>query len=166
VTRAEVVARARSVIGQGCIYKLGQGGFTPLLDHPWNSMKECDCSGFVAWCQGFSRMVTDPWYKSQNGGWFETTAIVRDALSEFGNFAAVPALDAKPGDVIVYGDKDGHQGHIGIISRIDENGVGAVVHCSSGNLKGPAHDAIQETDPHVFTKNGALIARFSMIEDV
>lgn len=68
----EVIAKARGALGKGIKYKLGRGGYKPAADSP-ASAGECDCSGFIAWCLGFSRNLTDPFYLKANGGWFETS---------------------------------------------------------------------------------------------
>jgi cell wall-associated NlpC family hydrolase len=113
MTAQEILERAARSIGHGTIYKLGQGGFSPASPHPWNSRGECDCSGFVAWCLGVSRHTDHPWYSQQNGGWLETTAIARDArLAGAGMFDLVPWEQARPADLLVYGDWGGHQGHV------------------------------------------------------
>src|SRR6185369_16922931 len=61
----------------------------------------------------------------------------------------VAAADAEPGDVIVYPDQGGKQGHIGIISGMDNNGELKVIHCSKGNFK-KFGDATRETDSAVW----------------
>lgn len=45
------VARARSVVRSGCLYKLGAGGFNPKDSYPWQwvniggaTRKGCDCN--------------------------------------------------------------------------------------------------------------------------
>ena len=84
MTNAELITRARSAIGRGCRYGLGKGGFWPGLDRPWDNEMLCDCSGLVAWVLGVSRHLEHPWYKAQNGGWLETSAIMRDCGTPFG----------------------------------------------------------------------------------
>jgi hypothetical protein len=163
VTRIEVVERARSVIGMKCKYALGKGGFYPENPVPWNSRKECDCTGFAAWVYGVSRKTDNPWYVKQNGGWFETSAIYRDATCEYG-FVEQVLGDPQPGDLIVYPDSGGEQGHIGIVSRVEEGAVIAVVHCSSSSYRREG-DAIQETPPGLFLRSGALVAKVAWMED-
>lgn len=144
---SEVVARARSAIGSHTKYALGKGGFSPNSPHPWSAVGECDCSGFVAWCLGISRRADNPWYKRQNGGWVETSAIVRDAQSPYGFFDEVDWTKARPGMVVVYGDtRQGgrtRQGHVGVVSAVDAGGPIQAIHCSMGNHR--RGDAIQET---------------------
>jgi hypothetical protein len=168
MTRTGVLERARSAIGHGTIYRLGMGGFNPASPHPWNSRGECDCSGFIAWCLGVSRYTDHPWYSAQNGGWLETTAIIRDALKEgFGMFDQVALEQALPGDLVVYGDRDGHQGHVGLISHVEPAGEGveegepkAIIHCSKGNWVA-FQDAINETgNVGAWRMHGAVVARY------
>jgi len=140
------------------MYKLGKGGFDPKALHPWNRTMQCDCSGFVAWCLGVSRKTDNPWYAKQNGGWLETSAITRDATSPFGVFTEVARYDALPGDVLVWGDKAGAQGHVGIVS-----GPTTINHCSSGNFR-VTGDAIRETSTEIFDKNDAIAARCAWVE--
>ena len=164
---ADVVDRARSAVGQGCRYVLGKGGFSPAAPHPWSSQGDCDCSGFVSWCLGISRHTDNPWYASYNGGWVETTAIVRDASGPYGFFDAVDWKAAAPGMLIVYGDHvvDGvrRQGHVGIVSAVDQTGPFRAVHCSKGNDT-KTGDAIRETDVQVWIKGGGIVARCALVE--
>lgn len=140
MTRLEVVARAKRCIGKGIKYKLGRGGFNPKASGPG---AECDCSGFVAWCYGVSRVLKDhPAYIKWNGGWFETTAVERDLLSELGIVEEVGYALTRPGDLVVVGDRGKRQGHIGIISAGPPDVK--VIHCSSGNMK-RSGDAVAET---------------------
>lgn len=128
----------------------------------------CDCSGFVAWCLGVSRMLAkNPGLATLYpfGGWFETSAVARDARSQFGFVDEVPWASALPGDILVWGDHDGHQGHIGLIATVDENGPLTVVHCSSGNWRKHG-DAVQETDVEIFRANKAIAAEVAWIERV
>lgn len=171
MTPADAVARARLAIGHRCLYFLGHGGFDPLRSFPWHNdpaIDGCDCSGFVAWCLGLSRrIVAGPLaarYKPYFGEWLETSAIVRDAKSPFGLFTAVPWEEARSGDLLVYGDADGHQGHVGIVASADHHGPLTVVHCSSGNFKGTG-DAVQETGPHIWQARGT-VARYADFVEV
>jgi hypothetical protein len=156
----EVVSRAQASVAQGCKYVLGKGGFSPASKFPWSSRGECDCSGFVAWCLGISRQTDNPWYAKQNGGWVETSAMVRDAASPYGFFDQVPWVQATPGMLVVYGDskKNGKtvQGHVGVVSSVDAAGPTHVIHCSSGNYKRTG-DAIRETGPDLWKSKGIVV---------
>lgn len=161
---SEVVDRARSQIRLGTTYVLGKGGFNPRGVRAANSAHACDCSGFASWCLGVSRKTDNPFYQKFNGGWFETTAIVRDALAQgVGMFDDVPWGDAKPGMLVVWGDSGGHQGHVGVVSEVDEKGPTRVVHCSSGNFRNFG-DAICETSSQLFKDHSALVARCAWVE--
>lgn len=158
MTGAEVVARAQSAIAGGCIYKLGKGGFDPKALYPWNKQMACDCSGFMAWCLGVSRKTDNPWYAAYNGGWLETSAIVRDAVNPYGIFTEVARYDVMPGDILVWGDSGGAQGHVGVLS-----GSYTVIHCSKGNFTLTA-DAIRETSTKIFDDHKAIAARCAWVE--
>lgn len=170
MTNAELIARARSVIGKGCRYGLGMGGFDPSRAAPWDDAMLCDCSGFCAWVLGVARHTDNPWYRSQNGGWLETSAILRDCGTPFGFFTEVPAEMARPGDLLVYGDRrneDGttRQGHVGLISEVGSTGPARAVHCSRGNER-RAGDAIQETPSGLWLAAGGIVARCAFVEAV
>ena len=60
-----VLARAHSSVGQGIRYKLGRGGMYPGSPTP-AAANLCDCTGFVAWCLGFSRKMTERFYVNFN----------------------------------------------------------------------------------------------------
>lgn len=170
MTNAELITRARSAIGRGCRYGLGKGGFWPGLDRPWDNEMLCDCSGLVAWVLGVSRHLEHPWYKAQNGGWLETSAIMRDCGTPFGFFTEVPADMGRAGDLLVYGDRknqDGttRQGHVGIISEMGATGPAKAVHCSRGNER-RAGDAIQETASGLWLAAGGIVARCAFVEVV
>lgn len=167
ITESALVVRARSMVGQGCHYKLGCGGGAGVPAVPWDHNHNCDCSGFVAWCLGVDRHTTHPYYKAMNGGWLETTAIFRDCADAFGMFDGVEWAAARPGMIVVYGDRTDagglhHQGHIGIVSAVDETGPTQAIHCSSGNFKATG-DAIRETAVLVFASHGARVARCALV---
>jgi len=138
-----VIGRALSATGLGIRYKLGAGGMKPGSPTPAAGGK-CDCSGFVAWCLGMSRQTNEYFYRSFNGGWFETTAVWTDIGRSVGIFDECARL---PGAVVVYPDHDGHQGHIGLI--VDDTHV---VHCSMGNDR-EFGNAIRKTSLDVFDRN-------------
>lgn len=137
-----VLARANAAAGQDIKYGLGKGGMNPGSPTP-ASDGQCDCSGFVSWCLGLSRQVSEQFYKLFNGGWIETTAVWTDISSPVGMFEIGTE---RPGAVIVYPDADGRQGHIGIIVE-----PGRVVHCSQGNDR--RGNAVQITSLDVFRAN-------------
>lgn len=169
MTPSQVLARARSAVGRGTIYYLGAGGMKPEAKQPGNILGQLDCSGFVAYCLGVSRKTDDPWYAEQNGGWLETTAIFRDCATPYGAFDGIEWKEARPSDLLVWGDrKDAegktHQGHVGIVSEVDETGPVKVIHCSSSNEKAN-QDAIAETAVLIFTQHGARVARSKWVTE-
>lgn len=137
--------RARAGMGANTVYVLGKGGFDPTK--PLTS--ECDCSGFIAWSIGIPRE-----FPPGSGRWLDTDAYWNGGGSAakaagFPLCHAVPAAEAEPGDLIVYPDQGGHQGHIGVVSSVDDQGQLKVIHCSNGNWKSH-QDATRETDAHVW----------------
>src|SRR5690349_12944689 len=140
------LARARTGLEEKTTYVLGKGGFdptTPLLS------KECDCSGFIAWAVGIPRELPPG-----SGRWLDTDAYWDGGggaakAAGFDLFHNVARADAVPGNLIVYPDHAGKQGHIGIISDVKDDGKLQVIHCSKGNF---THfgDATRETDSAVW----------------
>jgi len=161
--RSEIILRARSAIGHGIPYKLGKGGYNPTALVPGRI--GCDCSGFIAWVFGVSRKLDIPYYKNLNGGWFETSAIVADSKSTNGFVDQIDFIIAKPGDILVWPDGEGHQGHIGVISEVNESlqVPQKVIHCSLGNYR-KYNDAIQETGIEIFLSHHAIAAKFAWVE--
>lgn len=161
MTQSEVVARARSCIGKDIKYRMGAGGFDPKAAMPGES---CDCSGFVAWALGISRNLKIPYYG--NGGWWETSAVYRDATLPFGYVERVMRHEMpKPGMLLVYPDVRGVQGHMGIVTAVDQDArVALVVHCSRGHyMRGIG--AVAETDAGVFDRNPlTLLCRVAWVE--
>lgn len=163
MNRLELIERAVAVVGHGCHYKLGEGGRLWHRATPWNPQMLCDCTGYLSWCYGVDRHTDDPWYRNQNGGWIESTAIVRDCETPFGAFTGVPWQQALPGDTVVYGDRDGHQGHVGLVVKVDEMGPAEVVHCSTGNDRRTG-DAIAVTGADLWQTRGGIVARSKWVE--
>jgi cell wall-associated NlpC family hydrolase len=153
-----LVVRARSAIGRPTIYSLGKGGMSPTAEHPANFQARCDCSGFVCWVLGVSRWRGangHPWPEFP-AEWISTSSIHSDALKTLKRFRRV--LTAEPGDLLVYGDHAGGEGHVGIIGDVFGDDPSSVIHCSAGN--GRQGDAIRETSVGSFWKNrNAIIAR-------
>jgi cell wall-associated NlpC family hydrolase len=150
MTREQVVAKAMSAVGTGTEYSLFEG--TPG--------KACSCSRFIAWVLGVPVKIDLPLYRRWNGGWFETTAVYRDAKSPYGFFREVPWELAEPADLVVWPDTVKGQGHMGLVVQAKAGlGPAEVVHCSRGNWKRTG-DAIRVTDPKVFVLNRAVVARW------
>jgi hypothetical protein len=156
MTPEQTVLRAYHAIGQGIGYGLGHGGMHPDDELPTRDGL-CDCSGFALWCLGLCRHRKDD-------QWMDTSWIVDDAQKEHLEFQRVGWKAAKPGMLVVYGDrKDAtgrtRQGHVGIITASNPvNGPMAVVHCSHGNAS-VFGDAIHETGPEAWATRGIVVRR-------
>lgn len=143
------MVRARSAVGRGIRYKLGEGGFRPLDALPTRTGL-CDCSGFAAWVLGIDRWQgrhRKPW--SSRIPWIETTAIVRDATGPQLLFVQLP--EPVPGCLVVYGDRLGRQGHVGIVDNVRSATDFDVVDCASRR-----GDAIQRRDASLFLRRRAI----------
>jgi peptidoglycan hydrolase-like protein with peptidoglycan-binding domain len=142
-SRERTLSRAQRVRGKGVRYKLGKGGFDPSKA----LSAECDCSGFVAWAIGIPRELPPG-----SARWLQTDSYWQGGgRAGEGLFDRVEEGASEPGDVIVYPDREGKQGHMGIVSAVSTGRVIRVIHCSSGNDRSFG-DAIQETGPEVFRR--------------
>lgn len=142
--RARTLERAKRAIGRSTVYRLGAGGMRPSAELARSS----DCSGFVAWAIGIPRQLPP-----RTGGWLDTDCYWRGGSPVAdGLFLQVAPENAKCGDLYVYPDRGGRQGHIGVISEMREERPAMVIHCSSGNHR-RCGDAVQETDCSVFDRN-------------
>lgn len=106
------VARAKGAASLKCFYKLGRGGFNSKHPHnaAWDGGRS-DCSGFISWL-----LMTKRAPKEGRPFWIETTAIYNDAK---GKQLVFVQLDApEPGCLVVYGDKNGNEGHIGVVVEV------------------------------------------------
>lgn len=164
------VTRARSAVGKGIKYKLGEGGRVPQLSRPDDMIRLsgyytnlCDCSGFVAWVLGMRRdqiNAKKPWSKFLP--WIETTMVWKDATGPQRVFVKIPA--PAPGCLVVYGDTGKSEGHIGIVTTTfprEVNGVWktnaiTVIDCSSG-MSRKTGEAIHERDGAFFLSNPKTI---------
>lgn len=145
----ELIERARSQLGQNIRYKLGAGGYG--VDKPTpgggggHAADECDCSGFVCWVLNTSRFTRNEYYRLvRRTDWISTVSMYADCGDTAGLFRQLDA--PKPGCIIVYPDgalRPGAQGHIGIVTEVDDGAVQAIVHCSAGNYRNTG-DAIGE----------------------
>lgn len=166
MTSAGVVARAQKALKESLAkYKLGQGGYNPDSPLPEGSTGLCDCSGFTSWCLGVSRKSTNAFLRKLNGGWLETTAMVKDAKTKDGLFTEF--VFATPGMLICYGDTNTGQGHVGVITETAEGRVTKIIHCSSGASKRTGR-AIAEGGPELakyFYDRGAIHIRFDGLSD-
>ncbi|OLY91822.1 chitosanase of glycosyl hydrolase group 75 [Cnuella takakiae] len=172
LTTSEVIKRARTMLSRRTIYKLGKGGMNPSALRASDSNNELDCSGFVAWCLGISRHTSNSFYASYNGdgnkGWFETTAVYRDANHHLGLVTRID--NPVRGCIVVYGDSivngQRRQGHIGIVTEVSEAGVARkVIHCSSSGYR-DFGDAIQENNFAPLLNNSrAIYARYDNLAE-
>ena len=146
------VARAHKAVGLRVAYKLGKGGFFPWDDKPTRN-GQCDCSGFVAWVLGVSRVpkLTRLW-------WIETTRIHSDATKKQKVFVQIPK--PVPGCLVVYPDYvlDGKhkEGHVAIVSDVNPIGGIEIIDCSIGNYKATG-EAIYKRDGAFFLRNKKTI---------
>ncbi len=130
--------RAHGSIGHNTPYQLGKGGFDPTASTP----RRCDCSGFIAWTIGVPRELPP-----NSGRWLQSdTFWAGGPPVGKGLFTAVSPYSAQPGDLIVYPDGTWGEGHIGLVSAVNQGRITRVIHCSSGNWK-KYGDAILETPP-------------------
>jgi hypothetical protein len=137
----QTLQRAQSALGLNTTYKLGRGGFDPTKP----VSNSCDCSGFVSWAIGVPRELppgSNQWLSTDS--YWAGGKPVKAKL-----FLKIDLKDAGQGDLLVYPDSGGHQGHIGIITQVDHNVPTYVVHCSLGNFHN-YHDAVRITGPGVF----------------
>lgn len=142
--RERTLVRAKGAVGLGTRYVLGKGGRTPV--DPMEP--ESDCSGFVAWAIGIPRELPPG-----SGRWLQTTTYWEGGGNVgSGLFAETDPARSEPGDLYVYPDNGHRQGHMGIISHVQNRQPIRVIHCSKGNDR-RHKDAILETDPVVFDRH-------------
>jgi len=137
----QTMQRAQSALQKNTIYKLGKGGFDPTKP----LTLECDCSGFIAWSIGIPRELppkSNKWL-STDEYWAGGEPVKR------GLFTEKEITEAIVGDLLVYPDNGGKQGHIAIVSKIQNGKPALIIHCSNGNFKN-YEDAIRETDSGLF----------------
>ena len=136
-------------------YTLGTGGNTFLPD-PQTPLSECDCSGFSAHCLGLSRNVG--WLNAKMK-WIETTQVFADAKGQQALFVAHPLRSAKVGDLVVYPDEGGKQGHMGVVVEVVDGQI-LTVDCSATSESIGNKSAIQKRDRTTLWQNkGAIVAR-------
>jgi len=123
------------------VYKLGKGGFDPTKAFT----PQCDCSGFIAWAIGIPRELPP-----KSGKWLSTDQYWAGGKPVKSNLFTQKTLsEAAVGDLLVYPDSGGGQGHIALINQMDVNMPSFIIHCSSGNYKN-FNDAVRITGPNVF----------------
>jgi hypothetical protein len=158
---ADILRRARYALANSrARYRLGAGGAKPMASLPESAQGLCDCSGFVSWCIGECRKTSDPFYVAFNGGWIETTGVYADATATRGIFTKTE--NPYPGDIMVWPDRRGEHGHIGIISQVSGNRATKIIHCSKSNDRNTGR-AIRETSADRFYTMGAVVVRFDKL---
>jgi hypothetical protein len=157
-----LLARARSALDGQVVYRLGEGGFHQDAPGPARNGR-CDCSGYVCWALGMSRITRHPLYVAFNGGWINTDSIVHDAGRQTGYFERLDS--PAPGCLIVYPKKGSGRrlGHVGIVTRVADGSPSKVIHCSAMR-SGTTKNAIQETGPEVFRLPSTIYAWYEGIE--
>ena len=122
LTRDEGVRRAVLATGQRGYYRLGTGGRDPSKP-VWKTFKDpklgnipaADCSA------GANNFCGEDRWDEAEDVWYDTSEILRDALRRKDNrrFKKVAVVDAvQPGDLLVYPDKDGRQGHVAMVYKV------------------------------------------------
>lgn len=124
---AHWLRRADSAIDRGVVYKLGRGGFNPKDPRVEWDKGRCDCSGFISWVLQTRRAP-----KLIRMFWVETTAIWKDATTKQKSFVRIPA--PVPGCLVVFPDRRGREGHIGIVSDVISRSVYRVIDCTSKGI--------------------------------
>ncbi|SEK30967.1 CHAP domain-containing protein [Roseateles sp. YR242] len=114
-------------------------------------MDACDCSGFVCWALGFSRLAASPAPYTDAAGWIFTDSIWADATGPGERFRGLDR--AVPGALVVYPAKDSGErhGHVAIVVEADASGRATLIaHCAADNVRQAPHDAIKLTTPEAF----------------
>lgn len=138
---SQTMQRAQSALRRRTKYKLGKGGFDPTKP----LTPECDCSGFVAWAIGIPRELPPG-----SGKWLSTDEYWAGGLSgKIKLFKEIKLNKSEIGDLLVYPDQGGNQGHIGIITDRIFLTPSSVIHCSMGNYR-THKDAVYITPATVF----------------
>lgn len=140
MTVEELIRRARSAGGQGIRYELGKG-LNPDDPMPGGSAGACDCTGFVLWALRQPRRYG----RGSNAAWIDTSWIWREAPERATLFRTEHA--PRPGCLVVYPDRViAAQGHVALVTEVDDGAVRRIMHCSSVNAR-LTGEAIFETEP-------------------
>ncbi len=124
----ERIQRARSASPRQVHYKLGKGGFD--VNVPIGA--ECDCSGYLAWVlwlkrdrryTGWRRLMF--WRRHP---WLESSNIHKDAMTT--KEAFVPLRVPEEGAIEVIPDRNGHEGHVRVVTQAVPY---RVIDCSPSN---------------------------------
>jgi len=136
-TKATIISAAQSWTNIGTTYKLGAGGYEWLPDFP---SIELDCSGFIASVLGRSRkpQLDFPY-------WLSTDSIWNDCAGKQKLFKQIDK--PIPGCIVVYPDYNGRQGHVAIVSEVENDTIKGIDCSSSSSKQG---DAITERNLSFF----------------
>lgn len=171
IDTADFLARTKRSLNTGR-YKLGGGSLNPSSPTPLDKNGVCDCSAYVFWTWGRSKVlpkgVTAAGYGTVN-----TTAMVADAKGKQQVVSLVKIGDeVKVGDAVVYGgiyktdpvtkkQKRAQPGHTGVVVAIPSGwtytdtaalGLLRISHCNAG----PA-PAIDETSGRIWARAGIVV---------
>lgn len=183
-TRAEAVARARSLVGvklplppgapsdavpTPLRYRLTaghNGGADPYAPHPGspsygNRVWTADCIGFVAWCLGLDRY--QPGELPSRGGYLNTDSALIDARTSRRYFAEVEVPE--PGDIVVYGSKYAlgvrtEVGHVGLVVAAPtglDPWTARVVDCSASASRKVGAAVSERPDARVWRRRGSWL---------
>ena len=140
------IKKAYAATGKKTKYGMGHGGRDPTGKTLTETGKS-DCSGFASYLIGVKR--SDSKRKVSE---IETTNIYNDARGARNMFVQV---DPAPGVFCVYPDRNGEQGHMGLVTKVSPTGGITGVDCGSGNYKRTG-DAIQERSFAWMMNEGAI----------
>lgn len=152
---ARRIARARAAVRRGILYRLGHGGWNPKAELPGrpgpidagDRGSGADCSGFIAWDLELPRQHT-----IVAGLWgISTVSLDRDGRTPGGLFRQISA--PVPGCLAVYPDRDGEQGHVGLVTEVSPHLRG--IDCSSSRSR-KIGEAITERGFEFFRDRGAI----------
>lgn len=144
VSRERISEIAVSMCNLDTKYVLGRGGYTWLCDFPDS---ELDCSGFVACVLGRSRRPA-----SDFPYWLSTDSIWNDCAGDQLLFIEIP--EPLSGCLVVYPDSGGRQGHVAVVTSVDQNGDIYGVDCSSSRSSATGQAVTQRSLSFFLSKPG------------
>ena len=124
-TREAIISQARDWCNIGTTYDLGSGGYEWLPDFP---ATESDCSGFIASVLGRSRKPQPDFPY-----WLSTDSIWTDCADKQRLFKEI--VQPVEGCLVVYPDSGGRQGHVGIVTGVENDWIEGI-DCSSSTKGG------------------------------
>lgn len=137
----QTIQRAYSALDFTTQYKLGEGGFNPIIP----LTPQCDCSGFIAWVIGIPRE-----FPPGSNRWLSTTEYWTGGSPVLaGLLSQVELHQTQVGDLLVYPHHNGQVGHIALVNEVKFSQPVQILHCSSGNYKNFGN-AVKITSTAVF----------------